>query len=179
MQNAILPLIVFLLLPPASAAELPCIEQRAEIVRVLQHGAERLRRSLEQIQSSKHLSDESKSYFRRDAEWVIAWSEDQYAQMGRRGCSDFTELTATIKAQWIPVQLRLFSLRASQLLWYVEQLLNEVSVEQKRAMLEEAKQLLRESREADRLSDARWLLRRAVFLTRQAFRSVEKTATME
>jgi len=157
-----------------------CEAKREHVSRVFMERASTLRYRMEEVDRTQLLSDETRSDFHWDAEWIIAWFTDQVERLeATEGCEGIASIVKAAHLQWDPVQLKSRKIRATVVLWYLDQVLLDLEEGNTRERLNEARSLFTEASQVQTGMELHNLLQRAVFQARQGLRLLRKSAIME
>ncbi len=175
-------LTTLLLLQPIASSAVSfeaCDEERIHLLSLLRSAASKVRGRLSEVAGEEILSPETKKGFTQEAEWLIAWLQDQSERLegGNEDCSALPQLQSYAIAQILPVERASRKIFATTIVWQLDQVSQSVREENTVFGLEalqkigEARAIFHQISETPGDADLiRPLLRRGAFLIRQGLR---------
>ena len=140
------PSILFLFLlslggmPFAKAAD-SCEAQKDHFLFFFREGIGKTRQRLVEVEGAAALSPSTKSEFRQEAEWLVAWLEDQSERIeSLKECATLPSLARDALLQLRPVETLSQKIQASLIIWELDKLSQDAE------MTEEGRLLIAEAR---------------------------------
>lgn len=125
----------------AAAPTSSCAGQKDRFLFLFREGMGKTRQRLVEVEGATALSPSTKSAFRQEAEWLIAWLEDQSERMENlEECMTLPSLARDAVAQLLPVLELSQKIQASLIIWELDKLSQDAAVtEQGRLLIAEAR----------------------------------------
>jgi len=163
---------IFLALSPGPLfASDSCEPQKAHLLSLFRDVIGSVRTRLTHVQGMNILSSETKSEFQQEAEWLIAWLEDESERIEyRMECTELPGIARSAIAQIVPVAALSQKVQATLIIWYIDQLAESVRREMTPPLESELAKLA-EARALFQSGSLRVPLRRGAFLLRQVLRN--------